>query len=255
MSERKISHALDFPEGRFIFIGQRFNGGNIPYFMRPGDNKAYLCYGDRKELLGKHAHTVKTTSNSTEKDYTLTYELEDDALIAARLITEDSRSTGNLTDSKIVADLNQKLEDGSFDLMGRPNKANIMRVLDIGNDQTIVVVENFHPEKRFTVFIGTPGNYQRLDVGGYVQGGNSFFIDDIGNGKNLELPWSVCGPNPREFPVYGGEPVKYLYPDTIHDMAYDFEKFGLKAPEVTHISPFTPTKKPPSAAAAKPFRR
>ena len=224
---KKIDYILEFPEGDFLIVN------NAPYFMPQDSDKAYMGWGARKELMGKIHHEIGTQSDQFEK-FDLTYEVEDDSLIAARLITPFSRSAGKLGNDEKIAKLESAIEDGSLELMGQPKKPFICRAANFEDGRTILLMENIEEGKRHTLLVGTPNNYEKVEITNGVQGGCSFYYQTEDK-QRVEFPYGFGGPQPGEPPMFGDEELTYI---DVKDET-DFEAFGVEVngPE-PHLDPF-----------------
>ncbi len=243
-ANKKIDFVLQFPEGNFLIAG------GTPYFMPEGGDKAYLGWGEKKELLGKFHHKLETRSEDFKK-YDLTYEIEDGDLIAARLITPFNRSAGKLADDAAVAKLNDDLENGHLELKGRARPPHITRAAKFGDGRLLLLIDGLEKESRHTLLIGTPGNYEQIGLGSGVQGGNSFYYKTE-DGTDLALPYGYGGPKHDEAPQYGNEYLAYIPVENAQDLA----AFGVDftAPD-PHLDPFCKEmdgRKPPVAPKPAP---
>jgi hypothetical protein len=248
-TNKVIDYVLKFPEGDFLIAG------GAPYFMPEGSDKAYLGWGEKKELLGKFHHKIETRSEDFKK-YDLTYEVEDGELIAARLITPFNRSAGKLADAATVAKLNDDLENGRLELQGRANPPHITRAAKFGDGRLLLLIDGLDKKERHTLLIGTPGNYEQIGLGSGVQGGNSFYYKTA-DGKDLALPYGYGGPKHDEAPQYGDEYLAYIPVDNAQDLA----AFGVNiTPPAPHLDPFCKEvadqrKSAPSKASKQRFSR
>jgi len=248
-TNKKIDYVLQFPEGNFLIAG------GAPYFMPEGSDKAYLGWGAKKELMGKVHHNIETTSDKFKK-YDLTYEIEDGALIAARLITPFNRSAGKLADDATLQKLNDDLQNDRLELRGRPNPPHITRAAKFGDGRLLLLVEGLEENTRHTLLIGQPGNYEQIKLTNGVQGGNSFYYKTE-DGIDLALPYGFGGPQEGETPQYGDEYLGYLPLKDPHD----FDSFGIDiAAADPHLDPFSkelekPQQQAPSRASKPGFSR
>ncbi len=232
-NQQSVKMVLEFPEGLFLIP----NNGGI-YFMPDADSdKAYLGYGEKKELHGKFAHKLPTRSDAFEK-YDVTYEVEDGDLLAARLITPFSRSAGKFLDEASTKKIEAKLQDGSLTLVNRSDAPRIIRAAKAGDGTMAVLVESHEGPTgslERTLYGGTEGNLEPL-TNSYVQGGNSFYFS-LDDGTRVELPYSLGGPRHDEPPKYGDKLMAYLNVEDSEDLA----AFGIEkdAPD-PHLDPFCP---------------
>lgn len=239
-ANQKIDFVLQFPEGNFLIAG------GTPYFLPEGSDKAYLGWGEKKELLGKFHHKLDTRAEDFKK-YDLTYEVEDGALIAARLITPFNRSAGKLADEATVQKLNDDLENGRLELKGRTNPPHITRAAKFGDGRLLLLIDGLDKKERHTLLIGTPGNYEQVKLGSGVQGGNSFYYKTE-DGVNLALPYGYGGPKHDEPPQYGDEYLAYIPVENAQDLA----AFGINiTPPAPHLDPFCKEMKQQKTAPAQ----
>ena len=232
-SDQDIRIALEFPEGIFIFPDR----GGI-YFMPDVDSdKAYLGWGEKKDLHGKIAHNLPTRSDKF-KNYDVTYEIEDGSLLAARLITPFSRSAGKLLDEEDVKTIGARLKDGSLTLVRISEAPKVIRAARAGDGTTVVLVQSYKgPEGSLerTLYGGTADDLKPLS-NCYSQGGNSFYFN-LPDGTEVALPYGFGAPTPNEPPTFGGKLMAYLDIEDDKDPA----AFGIKmdVPE-PHLDPFCP---------------
>ncbi|TVQ84158.1 MAG: hypothetical protein EA357_03605 [Micavibrio sp.] len=240
-ADKKIDFVLQFPEGNFLIAG------GTPYFHPEGSDKAYLGWGEKKELLGKFHHKIETRAEEFKK-YDLTYEVEDGELIAARLITPFNRSAGKLADEATVAKLNDDLENGRLELKGRARPPHITRAAKFGDGRLLLLVDGLKTESRHTLLVGTPGNYEEIGLKNGIQGGSSFYYKTE-NDTDLALPYGN-----GETPQYGNEYLAYIPVDNAQDLA----AFGVDftAPD-PHLDPFCKEmeNRKPASAPGKGFTR
>jgi hypothetical protein len=233
----KISHILEFAEGTFLIAG------GAPYFVAPGDEAAYLAYGSREELLGKHCHKLETRAAGF-KTYALTYEFEGDELIAARLISPLGRSKGWEASPSLRARFAAAVESGALPLHGRQEPPRIVRAARTAGGRTLLMLENMPGEDFRSLMIGPeagkPGAFEKLPVKTYMQGG-AHFIFQLADGGSVDLPSGLMGPGPGDFPSYNGEPMAYLDPGKL-----SFAALGIAAaPTRLHLDPFCPELQAP----------
>lgn len=228
----QVSNILVFPEGSFLVSGQSV------YFY-PGGDKAYLGMGQQKELVGKYHHDLKTESADFDT-YGLSYEIEDEELIAARLITPFNRSAGILADAIIVEKVNAALQDGSITLERKQNKSSIIRAARLADGRLIALLDSYDSgDLDRVVYMGQPGKLEKVEIASGVQGGNSFYFNTK-DGVRIALPYDFGGPKRDEPPQYGDEIITYI---DVHD-AYDLDQFGITAKEpAPHLDPFFPNLK------------
>lgn len=230
MSVQKIETVLEFPEGDFLIYDESL------YFMQAGSDKAYLGWGPENELKGK-IHRELATRSEQFKKYDVTYEIEDGALIAARLITPFNKSAGKLASPEKVQDLNQKLQSGALELKGKYNPPSISCAATLPTGETLLVVQGLKEEAwDASLFVGQPGNLQELTLTNGLQGGNRSIWTVAENGNKLEYDYRGNGWG-REKPFYGDQIMTYIDVSDYEDLA----EFGLNIdlPE-PHLDPFCP---------------
>jgi hypothetical protein len=250
----QITMALLFEEGTFI----QCDYGSL-YFIPPnGSDKAYQCWGNRNELMGKHHYNFDTQSTDTEKfgpdtprnmqkKYDLTYEIEDGELISARLITKTTKSKGQLADETLIAVLNDDLENSRLTLKNKENPPSISRAAKFSDGTLLILASGLEEENRHTLLKGTPGNFEKIEITNGVQGGASFYYKTL-DGKKVEFPSGLMGPGRDDRPVFDDRVLEYIT-DFDH---HDFAAFGIKVDEPEpHLDPFfNPTKKAPASPKA-----
>ncbi len=242
ISNPSINNVLEFPEGKFLLLGQGL------YFLPHGHDKAYSCWGEQKELLGKIARTLETRAVDF-KTYSVTYEFEDGQLLSARLISPRGRSVGVLADESLKKDLNDQLAAGLLTLVAKKNPPSIIRAARFADGRFLLLTENMDPASRDLgrmLLCGTHGNFQRIDNGSYIQGGNSFYFTAT-DGTRIGLPYGYGAPNHNEPPTYGDQELTYI---KIKD-PLDFTAFGISVPtQAPHLDPFCPELNPSRAPKA-----
>lgn len=236
-TEQKIDLVLEFPEGDFLITSRKFHAGNGAYFMQPNSDTAYLGWGRQKELMGKVHRRMPTRSEKFD-EYDVTYEIEDDELLAARLITPFSKSAGKLASDEKVQKLNDALQNGSLELKGKYNPPALACAATLSTGETLLVVSGLTDNNYETLFIGQPGNYQEYELGDYCRGGNRTWYTVKETGKKLVYDYlENRGSYEGELPNYDGDLLNYLKIDDRNDLS----KFGLEVDQPhPHLDPFCP---------------
>lgn len=229
-----VAFALNFPQGTIIFTERAGS-----YFMPTGTMDAFQIYGEHKELFGKKAISVRGNHNTGEPDYSLVYEFNDaQALTDARLVTRDRTLRGTLADQDTLNTLNGALAQGALTLYTTQDTAPAMlsRVARFVDGRYLILVSN----RDHDLYIGTPGNYEKVDARLAIQGGNSLYFQTP-QGERIDLPYSFGGPRHGELPTYKGEELNYV---TLRQNG-DPGEFGLDLKKgMTHLSPFHPALEP-----------
>ena len=224
-----VSFAIAFAQGHILFM-QR--GGS--YFVPCDTMDGFQIYGEGKELFGKKAITVRGNRNTGEADYSVVYEFNDDKqLTDARLICGVQTLRGTLATQDTLDTFNGALAQGALKLYTtrdtQPDRIfNVARFVD---GRYLIQMSNTN-----TLYIGTPGNYQKMDARLNVQGGNSMYYKDS-DGGDIALPWGFGEPRYGEMPKFKGEELNYVAVKQNGDPA----EFGLVlADKQKHLSPFHP---------------
>lgn len=237
-----VAFALNFPQGTVLFMER---GGS--YFMPANTMDAFQIYGEHKELFGKKAITVRANRNTGEPDYSLVYEFNDaQQLTDARLITRDQTLRGTLADQDTLNTLNGALAQNALTLYTTEDTAPaaLSRVARFADGRYLILVSN----RQHDMYIGTPGNYEKVDARLAVQGGNSLYFQTP-QGERIDLPYSFGGPRHGELPTYKGEELNYV---TLRQNG-DPAEFGLELKKgMAHLSPFHPQIAQDSAAPTAP---
>ncbi len=244
-TDNSVSFALSFPQGHILFM-QR--GGT--YFVPAHAMDGFQIYGESKELFGKKAITVNTSRTTGAQDYSVVYEFNDaQHLTDARLVTRGHTLHGTLASQDTVDSFNGALAQGALTLYTTRDTQSdsIFNVARLTDGRYLIQMSNTK-----TLYLGTPGNYRRLDAHLYLQGGNSMYYKDS-DGGDIRLPWSYGGPRGGELPTFKGEEMNYVMPKQNGDPA----EFGLTLPpKPAHLSPFHPqvfaVAKGKDSAAPKP---
>jgi hypothetical protein len=223
-----LKHAFEFPEGRFLISN---DGG--AYFLPDMHKTAYLAWGERKELLGKIAHILPTRADF--KKYELTYEFEDGALLAARLISPKGKSKGVCVAKDVFNDLAAALQTGALEVASKKEPARIVRAARLMDGRTLLMLENMPGEDFRTLRIGKPGAFEKLPTKTYIQGG-AHFIFTLADGGRVDLPSGLTGPGANDFPTYNDDPMTYL-----DHRKLDLKQLGIDVEALApHLDPFCP---------------
>jgi hypothetical protein len=218
----QIQFGLEFPEGHFL-ISQ-----NRPYFWVEGEDTAYaLPYNDFKELDGKHLYTVNG-DRGANNGYAISHEVEDGALISARLKTKFGRSAGKLMDAAKIAELNERLEQGSFEFYCKPNQSRICHAGQLMDGRYMLLLDDYSNNNLDrTLFVGERGNLQPVETTNGLQGGNSFYFTDAKTGERIEFEAKGFSSGRNIQVAYGD--VRGVGLDV--DDAYDLAAWGIHLPE------------------------
>ena len=165
----------------------------------------------------------------------------------ARLVTGEHTVHGTLADQDFIQSLNGALAQNALKLYTtedtRPDTIfNVARFVD-GR----YLIQMFNSN---TLYLGTPGNYEKLQAKKVAQGGSSMYYRDI-DGGDIALPWGMGEPRYGELPTYKGEELNYVKVSQKGDPA----EFGLSvAAKLVHLSPFHPQLQPrkPNADSSAP---
>lgn len=228
MSTAQIRFALDFPQGHILFIE---NSG--AYFLPRHSMDAFQVWGERKELFGKHAISVREDRSAQTQAYNVVYEFSDSgALTDARLISKDQTVRGTLADQDTLNSLNGALAQKALTLYTQRDTEpdSVFNAARFADGRLLIQLMN-----RNELYIGTPGNFTKVDAQLYVQGGNSMYYRTP-EGEQIDLPYGFGGPRHGEIPTFKGEPLIYI--DTKDGNP---AQFGLDlARGVKHLNPFSP---------------
>lgn len=222
-----VQFVLAFPQGHILFLQ---NGG--AYFMPVDADAAFQIYGEHKELFGKKAITVSRSRDNTDA-YSVVHEFgANGALTDARLVKGNETWRGTLADQQFVDVINASLAQGVMTLYSthdtRP--VTIYNVARFDDGRMLVQLSG-----KNELYIGTPGNFEKVDAFLYVQGGCSMYYK-MPSGNTIELPWGMGGPN-HENPKYAGQELMW---DLRIKTGADPASIGLElAAGVKHLSPFS----------------
>ncbi len=233
-----VTFALHFTSGLVMFMER---GG--AYFLPANTMEAFQIYGERKELFGKHAISVRGNRETGEPDYSVVYEFNDAKVLSdARLVTRDHTLRGTLADQQTIDALNGALLQNALMLYTtRDTRADsVFNAARFADGRYLIQMSNDN-----VLYLGTPGNYEKLEAKLHIQGGNSMYYRDTDGGM-IELPWGMGGPRHGEMPKFKGETLNYVEVGPKGDPA----QFGLSvAGKPAHLSPFHPLLAQDSAGA------
>lgn len=236
MPAPQAKFALEFPQGHVFYadsgIYYRPNGGDI----------GYMVYGERKELFGKQAVIVAANRENGSGDYAVVHEFRNGALIDARLVKRDTTVEGKLADEQTLANLNADLASGALALR-RPQDMRPPSVFNVAQFPDGRLLLQMDKDE---LYLGTPGNFQKLDARKTVQGGNSMYYQ-MADGTPIALPYGMGGPRHGEPPMFGKQELVYLQTTDRNPAT-----FGLTFPPAPpFLDPFsTPAAAAPAANAA-----
>lgn len=225
-----IQFALAFAQGHILFTER---GGS--YFLPLNSMEAFQVYGESKELFGKKAISVRGNRETLEPDYSVVYEFNDaQTLTDARLVTRDKTLRGVLADQDTLNSFNGALAQGALKLYTTRDTAPtyLSRVARFEDGRYLILAFSDNHD----MYIGRPGNYEKVDAQLYVQGGNSLYFQTP-QGEKIDLPYGFGEPRFGEPPVYKGEELTYVRMKQNGDPA----EFGIELKKgITHLSPFHP---------------
>jgi hypothetical protein len=236
----EVKFALQFPQGMVFFLKDTSSPdkAGAAYFKPNNSTEAFMVWGERKELFGKNAINVAKDYKADTGGYSVVYEFSgSDVLTDARLVKGDETVRGQLADGPAVQVLNDSLTEGWLKLYGRQDMEpvtvyNAARFLD---GRVLIQLCD-----RNELYLGTPGNYQKLDARLMAQGGCSMYYEMV-SGEKIDLPYSFSGPKRGEMPTFNGEEMMYMNVESGADPA----QLGLVIPQKTAIDPFSvPVQKP-----------
>jgi len=243
MTQPRVQFALDFPQGHILFLG---NQG--AYFLPHHSMDAFQIWGERKELFGKNAITVRGDRTTGAESYSVVHEFANDGkLLDARLVGTAATFHGQLADAETINNLNGALAQNALNLHSvrdtEPDR--IFNAARFADGRLLIQLHN-----RNELYIGTPGNFEKVDAQLYVQGGNSMYYRTP-EGEKIDLPYGYGGPN-GEAPSFKGEFLAYIKVNDNGDPA----QFGLEIKRgIKHLSPFSPevaVNQKPAAPQPKP---
>lgn len=244
-----IKFALEFPQGRILCMKpdsfSRDDLGGV-YFLPYESTEAFMVWGERKELFGKHAISV-AKSDSVETPYSVVYEFsETGALIDARLVSKAETARGTLADEKTVQSLAAAIGAGTVTLVSPRDTepAKIFNVAQFPDGRLLVQLMN-----KNELYLGKPGSYEKLDARLAAQGGCSMYYK-AASGETIQLPWGYGGPN-HETPTFGEQELVY---NLKYKTGSDPATAGLDlSGGIVALNPFSPgLPAKPQAPALKP---
>lgn len=219
----EIKFALAFPQGHILFMA----AGGI-YFLPNDGDRAYMVYGERKELFGKNAVSVQGNRQTSEEGYSVVYEFaEDGTLYDARLVTRQQTMRGSLAAQNVVDTISAGIGQGAIMLLtpDQTRPESISNVARFDDGRLLVQVS-----KERALYIGTPGNYEKVDARLHAQGGSTM-IYRLGTGGTVYLPWSFGGPPHGEKPKFEETELSYLHNPTAESIGFTLDQ---------GIAPLTP---------------
>ena len=241
MTTPRIKFAIDFPQGHVLFME---NQG--AYFLPHHGLDAFQIYGERKELFGKNAITVRANKDTGDTEYNVVHEFAADGTLGdARIVTRGQTTHGKLADAETVNNLNGALAQNAITLRSTSDTEpdRIFNAARFSDGRLLLQLMN-----RNELYIGTPGNFEKVDAQLYVQGGNSMYYRTP-DGQKIDLPYGYGGPN-HETPSFKGEYIGYVKVNGNGDPA----QFGLTIDRGTpkHLSPVSPEVQPEAPKAPAP---
>lgn len=237
-----ITFALAFKSGLVLFTERAGT-----YFLPADTMEAFQIYGEHKELFGKKAVSVRSDRTSGAPAYSLVYEFNDaQQLTDARLISGNTALPGTLLAQDALDSYRGALAQGALTLYNTQDTAPVMlsRVARFVDGRYLILVAN----DAHDMYIGTPGNYEKVDAQLYVQGGNSLYFKTP-QGEKIDLPYGFGEPRFGEPPIYKGEELSYVRMQQNGNPA----EFGLAlSTGRPHLSPFHPLLEQPASPPTAP---
>lgn len=220
-----LSFAIDFPQGLILFTGQ--NKG--AYFLPHDSKDAFMIYGDQKELFGKKAIMVSKNANSLTEKYDLVYEFNDEGrLIDARLIEGQQTIRGTLVDPAQLQKLNAEIGEITFYNHTDFQLRRVFNVASFADGRLLLELS------KDELYIGTPGNYTKVDATLEIQGGSEKYYRTADGGMIALVGHGFFN---AKKPKFKDEEMTWVNnPDS------NPASFGLDLPErdVTPLNPFSP---------------
>ncbi len=207
-TQKEVKFAFNFPQGMVFFLKDEHSGEAGKAYFKPHQSvDAFEISGERKELFGKHALTVEKNKETGAGGYSVVYEFFwTGAAPDIRLVNDKKTVTGVLLVSDAAARMSDDIAAGKIILRDaedmKPERIFNAAVFADGR----ILIQLF--DKR-ELYLGTPGNYKKLDAKLLAQGGCSMYYKTRG-GVEISLPYSYGGPGTKDIPVAGGEILKYL---------------------------------------------
>ncbi|MDE2337330.1 MAG: hypothetical protein KGL10_08455 [Alphaproteobacteria bacterium] len=251
-NSQKIKYVFNFPQGLVLLM----DGGGSPdsvggiYFKPHQGNDAFMVYGERKELFGKHAVTVAKNRDTGAGGYSLVYEFFwNNAPADIRLVKDKTTVTGVAVEQDAVRRMSDDIAAGKTVLHDvrdmQPDR--VFNVARFADGRLLIQLLN-----RNELYLGTPGNYEKVDAKCVLQGGCSMYYQTPA-GERIDLPYGMGGPLQNDSPKFKGEKLEYIDVKSDGNPA----EFGLElASKIVPLDPFSPQleekKSPPSAKNAFP---
>ncbi|HYD17176.1 MAG TPA: hypothetical protein VEF76_01690 [Patescibacteria group bacterium] len=240
MSAPQAKFALEFPQGYILYAD------NGVFYQPYNSTIGYMVYGDRKELYGKNAIVVSANRETGGGDYAVVHEFKNGALADARLIQRNTTLEGKLADAATLEQINADLAAGTLTLRrpqdGRP--PSLYNVAQFPDGRLLLQVHGADRE----LYLGRPGNFEKLDAVNTVQGGGSMYYK-MSDGTQIALPYGLGGPGYNDVPKFGDQELVYLHTRPGDDLA----KFGLHFPPAPpYLDPFSPGQLPEPKPGFKP---
>ena len=240
MAQPRVQFALDFPQGHILFLE---NQG--AYFLPRHSMDAFPIWGERKELFGKNAINVQADRSAGTEGYSIVHEFSETGQLSdARLVSKTQTFRGTLADTETLNSLNGALAQNALTLHSMQDMEPdcVFNAARFADGRLLVQLHN-----RNELYIGTPGNFEKVDARMYVQGGNSMYYRTPA-GEEINLPYGYGGPN-NETPTFKGEPIAYIQVKDNCNPA----QFGLQIDRgIKPLSPFSAEVLPAGAAPAAP---
>lgn len=238
--QAKVKFALSFPQGLVFFMenDNRFSGDDIGaiYFLPQADKNAFIVWGERKELFGKHAVTVRTNPGPGARNsgyaYSVVYEFLGGRLADARLVKDQETIYGALADQKTLRDLEGALARKEIVLRGRSDAEpdSVFNVARFPDGRLLIQLLN-----KNELYLGRDGDFKKLDAQLAVQGGCSMHYM-LPTGEPIDLPYGYGGPGRKDIPTFAGVTLSYVEPHNADPAAY-----GLRLDaRMKHLDPFSP---------------
>lgn len=235
----EIKFALAFPQGHILFMA-----AGVIYFLPNDGDRAYMVYGERKELFGKNAVSVQGNRQTGEEGYSVVYEFaEDGALYDARLVSRGQTLRGSLAPQNVVDTISAGIGQGAITLLtpDQTRPESIVNVARFPDGRLLVQLS-----KERALYVGTDGNFTKIDARLHAQGGSTM-IYRLGTGGTVYLPWSFGGPARGEAPKYEETELSYLHNPTAESIGFTLDQ-GIKP-----LTPFSAeVLKNTQGAAPKP---
>lgn len=234
MTQPRIQFALDFPQGHILFA----EGGGS-YFLPRDSMDAFQIWGERKELFGKNAISVAADRAAGTPAFSVVYEFsENGALTDARLVSGSATLRGRLADAETLNNLNGALAQNALNLWSRRDTQpeRVYNAARFADGRLLIQMSSSS-----ALYIGTPGQYEKVDAQLTIQGGGSKYYRTPDGGQ-INLPYGYGGPN-GEIPTFKGEPMNYI---PVNDNGNPAQ-FGLELAEgLKHLTPFCPEVQTPA---------